>query len=117
MLVHFKKQTQVGVLLLDKVCTEVSTKYSDNSNVFLAENAIKLPENIEINEHIIQLKKSKQLLFDAIHSLRPIELEILKIYIETNVANGFIQLFKSPTRAFILFDKKPDKNFCLCINY
>ena len=32
------------------------------------------------------------------------ELEILKTYIKTNFANGFIRLFKSLTSALILFN-------------
>ena len=65
-------------------------KYSDYSNIFLTENAIKLLENIEINKHAINLEEGKQPLFRSIYSLRPIKLKILKIYIKTNLANGFI---------------------------
>ena len=46
-----------------------------------------------------------------------IELEMLKTYIENNLASGFIRLFKSVTRAFNLFDKKPDKWQRLCVDY
>ena len=45
------------------------------------------------------------------------ELETLKIYIKTNLANGFIRPSKSPAGALILFDKKPDGSFRLCVNY
>ena len=57
-------------------------------------NAAKLPENTGINKHAIKLKKNKQSLFEPIYSLTPIELETLKTYIETNLANGFIWLSK-----------------------
>ena len=80
-------------------------------------NVAELPENIKINEHAIKLEKSKQPSFEHIYSLKLVELETLKIYIKTNLANGFIQPFKSPIRAFILFDKKPDKSFCFCVDY
>ena len=43
--VHFERQAQVGALLFDKAPTEVPAEYSDNSNVFSAENATKLLEN------------------------------------------------------------------------
>ena len=45
------------------------------------------------------------------------ELETLKTYIETNLANGFIRPSKSPVGAPILFDKKLDESLCLCIDY
>ena len=78
---------------------------------------MELLENTEINKHVIELKKNKQLFFESIYSLESVKLEILKIYIKTNLANGFIQLSKSPVRALILFDKKPDKNFRLYMDY
>ena len=45
------------------------------------------------------------------------EFETLKIYIETNLANGFIWLSKSPASAQIHFVQKPNDSFCLCVNY
>ena len=45
------------------------------------------------------------------------ELETLKTYIKTNLANGFIRPFKSPAGAPILFNKKPDRSFRLCVDY
>ena len=114
---HFKKQAQIGALLFDKALTEVSAKYSNYSNVFSAENAVELIENTRINEYIIKLKEDKQPLFGLIYSLEPVELEIFKIYIKTNLANSFIWPSKSPAGAFIFFDKKSDRNFHLCINY
>ena len=115
--VHFKKQAQVGALLFDEALTEVPAEYSDYSNVFSAENAAELPENTEINEHAIELKEGKQPPFGPIYSLGPVELETLKTYIKTNLANGFIRPSKSPAGAPILFDKKPDGSLRLCIDY
>ena len=115
--VHSKKQAQVGALLFNKTFTEVPVEYFDYSNVFIAENAVELLEIIGINEHAIELEEDKQLLFGPIYSLEPIELETLKIYIKTNLANNFIRLFKSPTRAPILFDKKPNRSLCLYVDY
>ena len=111
--VHFKKQaqikTQVGALLFNEAPTEVLTQYSDYNNVFSIQNIVNLLENTKLNEHAIELKEDKQLLFGSIYSLGLIELKTLKIYIKISLANGFIWLSKSPAKAFILFDKKPDK--------
>ena len=70
-----------------------------------------------MNEHAIKLEENKQLPFRPIYSLGLVELETLKTYIKTNLANGFIQSFKSPNRAFILFDRKLDRSLYLCVNY
>ena len=121
MLMHSKRQaqikTQVGVLLFNKVPTEVLTEYSDYSNVFLAEYIAELLENTGINKYAIELEKDKQLLFGPIYSLGPVELETLKTYIKTNLANSFIRSSKSPAGAPILFNKKPNKNLRLCVDY
>ena len=70
-----------------------------------------------MNEYVIKLGKGQQLLFGSIYSLGLIKLETLKTYIETNLANGFIQLSKSPTRVPILFDRKPNESLRFCIDY
>ena len=84
---------------------------------FSVDYAAELSENTKINEYAIKLEKDKQPLFGPIYSLRPIELKTLKTYIKTNLANGFIRPFKSPAEALILFKKKPDGSFHLCIDY
>ena len=121
MLVHSKKQAQikaqVGALPFNKALTEVPAKYSDYSDVFSAKHAAELPENIGINEHAIELEKGKQPPFGLIYSLEPVELETLKTYIETNLANGFIRPSKSLAGAPILFDKKPDGSLRLYVDY
>ena len=78
---------------------------------------MKLPENTRINEYAIKLKEDKQPFFGPIYSLRPVELETLKTYIKTNLANGFIWPSKSPTEVPILFNKKPDRSLYLCVDY
>ena len=115
--VHSKKQAQIGALLFDEAPTEILAKYSDYSNVFLAENAAKLLENTGMNEHDIELKENKQPPFSPIYSLGPIELETLKTYIKTNLANSFIRPSKSPTKAPIFFDRKRDGSLRLCVDY
>ena len=55
---------------------------------------MELPENININEHAIELIEGKQPLYGPIYSLGPMELEMLKAYIETHWKTGFIQASK-----------------------
>ena len=108
---------QIGALLFNESPIEVSVENSDYSNVFSAENATELPENTGINEHAIKLEENKQPFFGPIYSLGPVELETLKIYIKTNLANGFIWPSKSPAKASILFDRMPDRSIRLCVDY
>ena len=108
---------QVGALLFDEASTEVLAEYSDYSDVFSAENVAKLPENTRINEHAIELEEDKQPHFGPIYSIGPVELEALKTYIETNLANGFIRPFKSSAGTPILFDRKLDGNLRLYVDY
>ena len=104
-------------LLFNKIFTIVLIEYFNYNNIFSAKITIKLLEHIGINNYIIKLEKDKQLFFKFIYNLKPIELKILKIYIKTNLANSFIQLFKSFVNISILFDLKLDKSLHFCINY
>ena len=70
-----------------------------------------------MNEHVIELEEGKQPPFRPVYSLGPVELETLKTYIKTNLASGFIRPSKSPAGASILFDRKPDRSFRLCVDY
>ena len=84
---------------------------------FLSKLAIKRPDYIKINDYVIKLVDNQYHFYGSINSLGLIELEILKIYIENNLANGFIRPSKFPTEALIFFDNKPDRSLQLYINY
>ena len=119
--VYSKKQSQieakVGALLWNKAPTEFLVEDFDYDNVFSAEYIVELSENTRINKLAIKLEKNKQPLFRLIYSLRPVELETLKTYIKTNLANSFIWPSKSFARAPILFDRKPERSFRFCVDY
>ena len=78
---------------------------------------MELPKNIGINKNAIKMQNGKQPPHEQIHSLAVVELKSLKTYIETYLKTGFIQPFKSPLGAPILFNKKPDGNLWLCVDY
>lgn len=88
------------MLVFEKVT--ISTKYLDFSDIFLKKFVAELPGRFDINKHSIDLKPGKQLPYGPIYSLGLLEFEIFKTYIEINLANGFICLFKSLARASIL---------------
>ena len=89
-------------MLLAKKVT-VLEEYLDFAYVFSKNLTEVLPKCTEINEHAIELQKGKQPPYDPIYSLAPVEPETLKIYIETNLANSFIQPLNSLARALNLF--------------
>lgn len=89
----------------------------DDTNVFFADLAMKLIKNTSIEKNIIKLIEGKQPLYGPIYSLGQVELETLKAYIKTHLKIRFIQLSKFFAGAFILFDKKPNGSFYLCVNY
>ena len=60
------------------------------------EYAVKLLENTGMNKHIIKMEKNKQPFFELIYSLKSVELETLKTYIENTLANSFIRHYKFP---------------------
>ena len=115
MAIDLVRKAQIASLVAKEV--KIPTKYSDFSDVFLEKKASILPKAIKLNQHAIKLQEGQQLLYGPIYSLDPVELKMLKTYIETNFANGFIWLSKSPVGASILFVGKPDSSLRLCVDY
>ena len=113
--IHSAREAQIALLVDKKV--EIPIKYSDFLDVFSEEKFSILLEATEINQHAIELQEGQQPLYRPIHSLGPVELKLLKTYIETNLANGFIWPSKSPAGVPILFVRKPDGSLCLCVDY
>ena len=103
------------MLLIKKVT--IPAKYADFSDIFLKKLIEVLPKHTGINKHAIKLEDGKQLSYKPIYSLGPVELKTLKTYIETNLANSFIQSSKSPAGASIQFVCKPNSSLQLCVDY
>ena len=114
---HPFQRPQISDLIAKETSTKVLNKYSDFADVFSPDLASKLPKHTKINVHAIELVDGQQPPYGPIYSLGLVELETLKAYIETNLANGFIRPSKSPAGAPILFDRKSDGSFRLCVNY
>ena len=115
--VHPLKRVQIAHLKVDEAPSEVPSKYADFTDVFSPKLAAKLSEHTRINDHAIELVDNWQPPYGLIYSLEPVKLEILKVYIKNNLANGFIRPSKSPAGALILFNKKPDSSLRLCVDY
>ena len=115
--VHLLNRLQISGLIAEKALTKVLAKYLEFTNVFSLDLASKLPKYTGINDYAIKLVNGQQPPYGPIYSLGPVELETLKAYIETNLANGFIRPFKSYAGTPILFNQKSDGSLRLYINY
>ena len=113
--IHLFCHAQVTTLTSNE--TGIPAKYSDFFNVFSSDFVAELPEYTGINDHFINLLDNKQPPYRPIYSLGLVELEILKTYIEANLASGFIRPSKFPASTLILFVQKKNGSFCLCRNY
>ena len=111
------RRPQIADLMAKDTLTKVPAEYLNFADVFSPDLASKLPEYTWINDHAIKLVDNQQPPYGPIYSLGLMKLETLKADIETNLANRFIRLFKSPASARIIFDRKSDDFLCLCVNY
>ena len=75
---------QAQVALVTSKKTGIFAEYFNFSNIFSSDFTAELLENTRINDHSINLLDDKQPLYDPIYSLGPVELEILKTYINAN---------------------------------
>lgn len=107
---------QLLLLLTNKTVIIMPPKYFDFIDIVFLKFAIELFKHISINDYAIDLVKDLQLFCKPIFSLGSVELEILKIFIKTNLANIFICPSKSFTSAFILFVHKPSNSLWLYVN-
>ena len=115
--VYLLKKAQIVYLKADKASTKVLSKYANFVDVFSPKLAVKLSKYTRIRDYAIKLVDNQQPSYSSIYSLRPIELETLKIYIENHLASGFIRPSKSLARVLIFLNKKPDGSLRLYINY
>jgi hypothetical protein len=82
----------------------IPTKYSEFGEVFSKNRADTLAPHRSI-DHAINLDPGCKIPDGQIYNLSEVELKTLTAYIETNLANGFIQWSSSPAAAPILFAK------------
>ena len=91
-------------------------KYKDYADIFSEEKADKMSNFVHI-EHLIFIKKSKNVSFRSIYSFSANELCILCNYLNLSLVKSWIQYSKSPADISILFILKKNDSLCLCMNY
>lgn len=108
-------EAQIVLLMAEKVF--VLAIYLSFINLFLKKLVVEFFNSFDINEHLINLKLNKELLYGSIYSLGLVKLKTLKTNIKINLVNGFIWSPKSSVKVSILFVQKRDCNFCFYVNY
>jgi hypothetical protein len=71
----------------------------------------------DFHDHVIEILSNRDFLFDSIYNLSATKLKILKNYIDEYMKKNFIIEFVSFAKVFILFVKKTNDKFRLCVNY
>ena len=102
--VHLSRRPKISGFIAKETPTKVLANYSDFADVFSPDFASEFLEHTGINDHAIELVDGQQPPYGLIYILEPVELESLKAYIKTNLANGFIRPSKSPAGGHIPFD-------------
>src|SRR5260221_12518535 len=91
-------------------------EYHEFCDVFSGEKANMLaphwPYNLKIN-----LEEGAKPFHGPIYLLSPLELTVLREFLEENIWNGFIHPSKSPWGSPVLFVKKKDGSLHLCIDF
>jgi len=94
----------------------VPQEYHEFCDVFSGEKANMLaphqPYNLKIN-----LEEGAKPFHRLIYLLLPLELIVLRKFLEENVQNGFICPSKSPWGSPVLFIKKKDGSLCRCVDF
>ena len=86
-------------------------------DAFSSTSAEQLPPHGPEVDLTIKLMGGKQAPYGPLYPLSPAELEVLRGYIQENLAKGFIRPSKSPAAAPILFVQKKDGTLRLCVDY
>lgn len=72
-LIYPANKSQIVLLFVEKI--GILTEYSDFFDVFSEEKSLILQELTKLNQHVINLEESKQLLYRPIYSLSLVELK------------------------------------------
>ena len=91
-------------------------EYYNFLDVFSKAEANKLPPYREI-DYKIELEPGKAPLFSPLYGMSAGELEVLKNFLNNNLAKGFIRLSKSSAASPVLFTRKPGGGLRLYVDY
>ncbi len=100
----------------NKINNEILSQYVAFQHIFFE---IKAQKFLKHNSHdyVIEILSNHDSFFDFIYNLSTTKLKILKNYIDEYMKKNFIIKFVSFAKVFILFVKKTNDKFRLCVNY
>ena len=101
----------------EPVKVHLPREYEDYADVFDEQAESRLPPHRDNLDHAINLTPGSTPPFGPLYNLSETELQVLKEYIDKNLASGFIKRSNSPAGAPILFVKKKDGSLRLCVDY
>ena len=96
--------------------SKIPAEYQDYADVFSKVEADKLPDHRPYDLSI-PLQEGTTPPFGPVYNPSPLELDVLRKYIDDNLQKGFIRHSQSPAGAPILFVKKADGSLHLCVDY
>lgn len=91
--IYFFYRVQIALFKVNKITIIVLLEYSNFAGIFSLKLIAKLLKYIESDNLSIKLIYCKQPVYGSINYLWLVELKILKIYIQTSLANNFIRSF------------------------
>ncbi len=100
----------------NKISNEISFQYVAFQDIFFEIKAHKFLKH-DFHDHVIEILSSRDSFFDLIYNLSATKLKILKNYIDEYMKKNFIIEFVSFAKVLILFVKKTNDKFRLCVNY
>ena len=96
--------------------TKLPPELHEFFELFSHQEANKLPPH-RLYDHKIKFMESKQPGYGPLYSISQGEFQVLKKFLDENLAKGFIRASFSPAAAPVLFARKPGGIFRLCVNY
>ena len=120
--VHFDRQINVLFVVATKI-NEIKNNKNIMSYFYVKYKKFKSKNKTyelfkhTISNYVIDFIKDKQSFYDFIYFLSKNEFKIFRNYIIKHLKNDFIRFSQSFVDVLILFVKKKDDNFRLCVNY
>ena len=111
----FDKSNQQS-LSLEEVRQRLPATFQDLAEAFLARDADVLPPHRSY-DHRIELIPGNKVPYSKNRPLSPMELRVLKRWLDDNLAKGFIRPSKSSAASPILLAQKPGGGIRICVDY
>ena len=112
----FFDKSDKGYLTAEDIKKRLPVEYRDLFEAFLPQEADTLPPHRSY-DHKIELVPGSKTPFSRNRPLSPMELRVLKRWLDDNLAKGFIRPSKSSAASPILLAQKPGGGVRICVDY